>query len=114
MRLHYDLLHAPPLEVAVSPFRWVLGTYWDWDLIGFDLGPIGAEWSLGSDRLEPSCRSWRIFRIAIRSLQLDIRLEVDSNIWLFGYAMAAPWDHGLYLGPINLQVEYNVRYAEDY
>ncbi|MEP9400022.1 hypothetical protein [Mesorhizobium sp. KR2-14] len=114
MRLHYVLLRAPPSEIIVSPFRWVAGTYWDWDLIGFDLGPIGAECSLGSDRLERFCRSWRIFRIVFRPLKLDIRLEVDSNCWLIGYDMAAPWDHGLYLGPINLQVEYNVRYAEDY
>lgn len=28
--------------------------------------------------------------------------------------MPAPWDHGLYLGPLNFQIEYDVLYEHEY
>jgi hypothetical protein len=38
---------------------------------------------------------------------LELRLELDLNVWRFGYIMADIHDHGLYVGPFNLQIEYD-------
>ncbi|MFD2226080.1 hypothetical protein [Microvirga arabica] len=86
---------------------WALGFYWDWDLIGVDLGPLDIHWRFPDKRFERLCRSATLARWVFRD-KLEIRLDVDSNIWRVGYIMAAPWDHGLYLGPLNLQIEYGL------
>lgn len=94
--------------------NWTIGIYCDDDLAGIDVGPMTCTWLWDDKRFAPLCRSWRIARWVIRSLKLDIRLEIDLNNWRIGYVLAAPWDHGLYLGPVNLQIEYTVMYDEDY
>jgi hypothetical protein len=39
-------------------------------------------------------------------------LSVTGNIWLLGYSMADSHDHGLYLGPLNIQIEYDKFYDQ--
>jgi hypothetical protein len=39
--------------------------------------------------------------------RINAHLDVDTYNWRLGYIMAAPWDHGLYMGPANLQIEYD-------
>jgi hypothetical protein len=93
---------------------WAVGCYWDYDIVGLDLGPLDIHWQFPDDRFERICQTWCLFRLVIHRWKLDIRLEVDSNIWRVGYMMAAPWDHGLYFGPLNLQIEYDVLYDHEH
>jgi hypothetical protein len=96
--------------ISFHPDCWAIGGYFDLDECGLDLGPLGITF----ERDHPDFLHWsyRLFRLVIPRLKLDIRLALDLNIWRVGYLMAAPWDHGLYLGPLNLQVEYDVMYQE--
>jgi hypothetical protein len=92
---------------------WALG-------LGFDVAPTGLFVNIGplfagSKQDEPprinyddlSEWSWTLVRFIIHKCKLEIRLELDLNIWRFGYMMADAHDHGLYVGPFNLQVEYD-------
>jgi hypothetical protein len=85
---------------------WALGIYWDYNLIGVNLGPLGFVWRTGDNRFKQFCRSWML--IEKRIGRINLHLDVDTYIWRVGYIMAAPWDHGLYLGPANLQIEYDL------
>ena len=42
----------------------------------------------------------------------EIRLELDLNYWALGYAAADVRDHGVYVGPFNLQIEIDKFYQE--
>src|SRR5689334_11719308 len=92
---------------------WAVGWYADCDLLGLEIGPLGVQWDFPNQRLAWLCRSWCLGRWVIRAWKLEIRLELDLGIWRLGYMMAAPWDHGLYCGPLNLQIEYDVLYDWD-
>lgn len=58
-------------------------------MVALELGPLGVEWSFPDERLAWLCRSWTLWRLVIRPLKLEIRLELDLNILRLGYVMAA-------------------------
>lgn len=90
---------------------------------GFTDAPIELFLSLGPlftavERDEPPPEdyddllnlSWTLFRIVFLKWKLEMRFELDLNIWRIGYMMADLHDHGIYLEPFNLQIEYNKMY----
>jgi hypothetical protein len=97
--------------------KWTLGFAFDVAPTGFyiDLGPLFA----GAERDEAPPKSydhlpdwsWSLLRFVIQKWKIELRLELDLNIWRLGYIMADMHDHGLYVGPFNLQIEYNKLYA---
>lgn len=97
---------------------WTIGLGFDVvpTTFGFGIGPL----SFGVEREEPppprydDLPDWSrtLHRIVICKWKLDVRLEFDLNIWQFGYAMADIQDHGIYLGPFNVQIEYDKLYNE--
>jgi hypothetical protein len=98
----------------------------DWTLgFAFDVAPTGfgvrmGPLSISAERDEPPPPSYgdlpewgrTLYRHVVRRWKLDIRLELDLNIWRVGYAMADVHDHGIYLGPLNLQIEYDKLFDE--
>lgn len=111
MSLPLCLIERPSWQLVFDLRCWAVGIYWDDDLIGVDLGPLGLVWHPGGSRFKQFCLSWTLFETLVGRFHLH--LDVDANIWRFGYIMAAPWDHGLYLGPANLQIEYDLVNDED-
>jgi hypothetical protein len=105
MGLHWDLIRTPSWELALDWRCWAVGLYWDDAMIGVDIGPLGFTWYPGDDRFKSFCRSWMLFEKRIG--RTNIHLDLDTYIWRVGYIMAAPWDHGIYVGPANLQIEYD-------
>lgn len=93
--------------------RWAVGFFFDVRpaTFVFELGPL----SDGCARREPSdvnlddLPDWAgtLYRHVIQKRRLEFRLDYDLNIWRIGYMMADAHDHGIYLGPLNLQIEYN-------
>ncbi len=93
--------------------NWVVGFGFDVAPTEFfiNFGPLFA----GAERDEPPPSnyddlpnwSWTLLRSIIFHWKLEIRLELDLNIWQVGYVMADLHDHGLYIGPFNLQIEYD-------
>jgi hypothetical protein len=98
--------------------NWALGFGFDVAPTGFwiNLGPL----SVGAEREEPPPESyddlpdwsWTLRRIVIQKWKLETRLELDLNIWKFGYVMGDVHDHGLYFGPFNVQIEYDKFYND--
>ena len=98
----------------------------DWSVgFGFDVAPtrffIGVgPFSIGIERDEPPPANYAdlpdwsrtLYRRVIRKWKLDIRAEFDLNLWQIGYVMADIHDHGVYFGPINVQIEYDKLYKE--
>jgi hypothetical protein len=100
--------------------NWVVG-------FGFGVAPTSLFVNLGPffaafERDEPPPSSyddlpdwsWTLYRIVIKKWKLDLRLELDFNIWRIGYIMGDVHDHVIYFGPINLQVEYVKLFDEPY
>ena len=99
--------------------KWVLGFYFDVMPIclSIELGPLFAGIEQ-EDNLSPTNYadlpdwSWTLRRIVIRKWKLELRFDLDLNIWRFGYIMADAHDHGIYVGPFNLQIEYDKFYDQ--
>ena len=93
---------------------WKLGVYLNTEplTVYADAGPFWIE----AVRDEPNGRglscNWTVVRITVERLKLEIRLDLDLNYWALGYAAADVRDHGVYVGPINLQIEINKFYQE--
>jgi hypothetical protein len=93
---------------------WKLGVYLNTEplTVYADAGPFWIE----AVRDEPngqglSC-NWTVIRITVERLKLELRLELDLNYWAFGYAAADARDHGVYIGPFNVQIEIDKFYQE--
>jgi hypothetical protein len=91
---------------------------------GFDVAPTGFYFAVGplfvgAERDEPppdnydDLPDWSstLLRAVIPKWKLELRLELDLNIWKVGYILADLHDHGLYVGPFNLQIEYDKMFA---
>ena len=95
---------------------WAIGFGYDVAPATFTLkfGPL----VIGCERDEPPPEnydvlpdlSWTLKRSVVPKWKLELRLEFDLNLWMVGYVMADTHDHGLYLGPLNLQIEYDKFY----
>jgi hypothetical protein len=93
--------------------KWVFGFYFDVapTCLAIDLGPL----FLRVERDDPLPTSYvdlpdwgrTLRRIVIRKWKLELRFDLDLNIWRLGYMMADIHDHGIYFGPFNLQIEYD-------
>jgi hypothetical protein len=53
-----------------------------------------------------------MLRVTIARLRLDVPLDLDLNYWAVGYSATDARDYGVYLGPLNLQVEIDKLYRE--
>ena len=101
MPLQLNLIQRRSWELVINWRCWAVGISWDDDLLGMDLGPLGFTWCPEDDRFKRFRWSWMVFEKRLG--RINLHLDVDSYNWRTGYIMAAPWDHGLYLGPANLQ-----------
>jgi hypothetical protein len=94
-----------------------------WNIgFGFDNTPRGFGFGVGplfvaieqESVIESYDDLWNfgrtLYRLTIQKWKLEIRLEFDLNIWSVGYTMADLHDHGIYLGPLNVQIEYDKCY----
>ena len=112
MRLRYNLVQC---QVGESRIRveiylgcWVIGGFVEREVIGIELGPL----RIACERDDPpwfnkvAFWSQQLLRLTFRSLRMVIHVDLDSNIWRLGYCMAAYDDHGIYLGPLNIQIEF--------
>jgi hypothetical protein len=94
--------------------NWRAGFAFDLDGFAVTLGPISV--GVERDEAEPYKPgnyldwSFMLWRLVINQIKLDIRLECDLNFWFVGYAMADLHDHGIYIGPFNIQIEYDKFY----
>jgi hypothetical protein len=102
------------IKVGMNWGSWLVGVYFDTEPLTLfaEVGPFWIE----ARRDEPyglrlPC-AWTMLRVTIARLKLDLRLDLDLNYWALGYAAADARDHGLYLGPLNLQVEIDKLYRE--
>jgi hypothetical protein len=102
------------ITASVNWRSWKVGVYLDTEPLTLfvNAGPFWAE----AIRNEPSGRglpcNWTMIRMTVARLKLDLRLDLDLNYWAVGYAAADAHDHGLYLGPFNLQIEIDKFYRE--
>jgi hypothetical protein len=102
------------IEAGVNWRSWRIGVYFDTQPLTL-FAEVGLFW-IEVRRDEPyglglPC-SWTMLRITIARLKLDVRFDLDLNYWAVGYAAADARDHGVYLGPLNLQVEIDKLYRE--
>lgn len=101
--------------VDIALGRWVVG--FCFDITPAEISVVFGPLAAAIERNEPLPRhddlpDWggTLRRIVISQWKLELRLELDLNIWLFGYMMADLHDHGIYFGPMNLQIEYDKFY----
>ena len=111
MRLIYNLIQsrvgASRIRVELYLGCWVIGGFFEHEVIGIELGPLRIAW----ERDDPpwfkmAFWSRQLLWLTVRALRLVIHVDLDTNIWRFGYFMAAYYDHGIYLGPLNVQIEF--------
>lgn len=106
--------------MAVAGFDlrgWAVGFWFEdhpWRF-GANIGPLffGAEKynSLAAYHYDELWNwSRTLYRLTIQRWKLELRLDLDLNIWRIGYMMADKHDHGLYFGPFNIQIEYDKFY----
>jgi hypothetical protein len=90
--------------------NWCVGFGFDIDGLAIRLGPLNLGFE--KDGVTDNFLDWSrtLCRLTIQKLKLELRLEIDFNIWLIGYSMANITDHGIYVGPFNLQIEYDKCY----
>jgi hypothetical protein len=111
VRLRYNLVQC---QVGESRIRveiylgcWVIGGFVEREVIGIELGPL----RIACERDDPpwfkmAFWSRQLLWLTVRALRLVIHVDLDTNIWRFGYFMAAYYDHGICLGPLNVQIEF--------
>lgn len=81
----------------------------------FERGPAAAGLGSGPFRIflrrdAPDTAGrlgWTLVRLLVPRRSLELRFGLDFGFWAFGYAMADAHDHGLYFGPLDLQIEYD-------
>jgi hypothetical protein len=110
--LKYDLLRwrvgRSTIRVGLYLGSWVVGGYFEPDVFGIEVGPLGIDWERDDPPWFNKVAFWsqQLLRLTFRSLRMVIHVDLDSNIWRLGYCMAAYDDHGIYLGPLNIQFEF--------
>lgn len=96
------------LGMRLDLTRWTVGVWADMEpaSLGFDLGQLGL--TISHDGWNGPLPAWFVITLARLVVgRLEMRLACDLNIWLLGYCMADARDHGIYCGPLNLQIEYD-------
>jgi hypothetical protein len=61
---------------------------------------------------EPWSWGWSLLRVTIR--KTEFRLDFDPNIWVIGLTCVEFDDLGIYVGPINLQIETGKGFGVDF
>ena len=93
----------------LAPANWTAGLWIDGPpAIHVWLGPVGFGVAQADpdDERRWDC-AWTLARVTVS--RTEFRLEADLNIWQFGVAFARGWrDFGIYLGPLNIQVELDI------
>lgn len=120
MKILWSLVERPigswVASVDADLGAWALGFCWDLRPATFwvEIGPLYASisrdepWPLNLEEIP----NWTVPLKRWVFEKLEIRLAIDWNAWLIGVGMADPYDWGLYCGPLNLQFEYDKRYAD--
>jgi hypothetical protein len=114
VKLVYDLLERRigkyTVRIGLYLGCWMIGGYFQEETFGFEVGPLGIdlEYSIPTEAVGCRSRSRRIFRLTVQPLRTVIRFKLNLKMWRVGYLLSAPCDHGLYIGPFHLQVEYGV------
>jgi hypothetical protein len=106
------------LLVSYDLASWLLGFGFDVCPIEFGLvfGPLGIGFE--RDGSEPynyddlPDLGFTLYRFVLPRRRLEIRIEIAVNRWSIGYSMADIHDHGIYLGPVNMQIEYDKFYDQ--
>ncbi len=95
------------ITAGVNWRSWKVSLYFDTGPLTLfaDAGPFWIEAVRNKPNGQGLACNWTILRITVARLELDLRLDLDLNYWAIGYAAADARDHGLYLGPFNLQIE---------
>ncbi|MCW2238215.1 hypothetical protein [Azospirillum canadense] len=102
--------------VGLDLWSWCIGAGWDLRPSNFwiEIGPVYFD--INHEEPWPAdFESIPNFTTLLHRLvygKLDVKFEIDINIWRIGVSMADPRDWGLYCGPLNVQIEYCKRYAE--
>jgi hypothetical protein len=93
---------------------WKLGVYLNTEplTVYADAGPVWIEAVRDGTNGRGLRCNWIVIRITVERLKLEIRLELDLNYWALGYAAADARDHGVYVGPFNVQIEVDKFYQE--
>jgi hypothetical protein len=63
-------------------------------------------------RIEPWSWGWSLLRLTI--WRTEFRLDVDLSLWGLGFTCVEFDDCGIYLGPLNVQVETDKMYDVDF
>jgi hypothetical protein len=102
------------IEAGVNWRSCVVGVYFDIQPLTLfaEAGPFWIEAVRDQPHGQGLPCNWTVFRITIARLKLDVRFDLDLNYWALGYAAADARDHGVYVGPVNLQIEINKFYQE--
>jgi hypothetical protein len=112
VRLSYNLIQwrvgESRIRVELYLGCWVIGGFFEREVIGIELGPLRIDWERDDPPWLNKMTFWsrQLLALTVRSLRLVIHIDLDSNIWRAGYLMAAYDDHGIYLGPLNVQIEF--------
>jgi hypothetical protein len=102
------------IGVGFNGWAWLLGVAFNTEprMLLLEFGPLYVV----CERDEQTGRGlgwgWTALRVTVERLKLDVRLDLDLNYWAIGYAAADRRDHGLYFGPINIQIETDKFYRE--
>jgi hypothetical protein len=105
---------APMIEVGLNGKSWLLGVAFDTEprMLLLEFGPLYAVYERDELIGGGLGWGWTVLRVTVERFKLDVRLDIDLNYWAIGYA-AADWrDHGVYFGPINVQIEIDKFYQE--
>ena len=87
---------------------WAIGFWFDRVplMVGLDLLPLSLSAERDEDTRGRKVPSWGGTLVRLIVGKLEMRLELDWNIWRVGVVMADPDDWGFYLGCLNIQAEY--------
>jgi hypothetical protein len=97
-------------DLRLSFWDWTAGIDWDLDHFGIGLPfmSFSIEW--------PSDGAWQwawsFARLTI--WKTEFRLDLDLNIWFLGVYLGDWRDFGIYLGPLNIQIETGKGFDEDF
>ncbi|CAO3413448.1 hypothetical protein [Azospirillum argentinense] len=105
------------VAIGVDLGSWSLGFGFDLRPAYFwvEVGPLYCDfchdepWPLNPDEIP----NWNLRVSRWVAGRLEARLQIDWNIWRLGICMADACDWGVYVGSLNVQFEYNKRYADD-
>jgi hypothetical protein len=93
------------IELSLSSKWLAVGVSWETGPFQFTLGLPFITLSVESSNEGGEPWQWNGSLARLIIWRTEFRLDLDPNIWLIGVMIGSLDDFGVYLGPINLQVE---------